>query len=210
MKYRTVIFDLDGTLVDSSDGIIRATEETLDILGYPAMSHAEIRSYIGPPIGNSIIERNGLGADALKEFNKVFRDIYKNKYLMNATVYHGIMGLLSDLSDRFVGVATNKRIDYTMILLEKIGISAYCDIIEGLDMDGTLKKRDLIERCAEASGDSRDRIVMIGDTRSDMDAAKECGIDFIGVTYGFGFKCAEDIEYGYAAENVQSLRDMLF
>jgi haloacid dehalogenase superfamily, subfamily IA, variant 1 with third motif having Dx(3-4)D or Dx(3-4)E len=208
--YRTVIFDLDGTLVDSSDGIIRATEEALDILKYPAMSHAEIRSYIGPPIGNSIIERNGLGADDLEEFNRVFRDIYKNKYLMNATVYPGIMELLSDLNDRFIGIATNKRIDYTLVLLENIRISEYCDVVEGLDMKGTLKKKDLIEKCAEASGENRERIVMIGDTASDMNAAKEYGIDFIGVTYGFGFKCADDVTYGHAAENVQSLRDMLF
>ena len=210
MKYRAVIFDLDGTLVDSSDGIIRATEEAIDILKYPEMSPAEIRSYIGPPIGNSIIERNGLGADDLKEFNKIFRSIYKNKYLMNTTVYPGIMELLSDLNDRFVGIATNKRIDYTMVLLDNLEMSAYCDIVEGLDMDGTLSKKDLIEKCVESSGESRENIVMVGDTTSDMNAAKECGIDFIGVTYGFGFKCSNDIKYGRTAESVQSLRGMLF
>ena len=211
MMYRAVIFDLDGTLVDSSEGIIRATEESLRILGYPAMSHDDIRSCIGPPIGNSIIERNGLGKDELAKFNTVFRDLYKNKYLMDVSVYPSIMDLLRDLGKHhFIGIATNKRIDYTETLLKNLGIADHCDTVEGLDMEETLSKEDLVLRCIGSSGAKTCEIIMVGDTLSDSSAAERCGIDFVGVTFGFGFKTAGDVKYGRAADSVQELRELLF
>lgn len=210
-RYDAVIFDLDGTLIDSSEGIANAAEEAMRELEYPEMPRDELISYIGPPIGNSIISRNGFDENELKRFNSVFRELYKNKYLMEARIYPGIPGLLRDLRrSAFIGIATNKRIDYTEILLKSMGLSQFCDEIQALDMDGKLKKGDLIENCIKASGiEERKRIVTVGDTKMDESAAKECGTDFIGVTYGFGLKNEKDVTYGCAADSVQSLRDML-
>ena len=67
MRYDAVIFDLDGTLIDSSEGIIHATEKTIRRLGYPEISREELISYIGPPIGNSIMARNGFDENELKK-----------------------------------------------------------------------------------------------------------------------------------------------
>ncbi|MCL1984499.1 MAG: HAD hydrolase-like protein [Methanomassiliicoccaceae archaeon] len=212
MKYNVIIFDLDGTLIDSSEGIVNSAERTICELGYPEIPREEIRSYIGPPIGNSIIARNGLGDEELKRFNSVFREIYKNEHLMEAYVYPGVMELLSDLRDvSFVAIATNKRIDYTMTLLDNMRISPLCDEIQGLDMESRLKKKDLVENCIKASG-TKDRsgVVVVGDGETDASAARECGVDFIGVLFGFGFKVKEDVTYGRTAEDVQSLRDILF
>jgi len=210
-RYDAVIFDLDGTLIDSSEGIVHAAEETIDLLGYPKMSREELISYIGPPIGNSIIERNGFDEKELKRFNSLFREIYKNKYLTEAEIYPGIVELLRDLEPlSFIGVTTHKRIDYTLILLDHLGISCFCDEIQGLDMEGRLKKKDLIENCIRASGTKgRGRVVVVGDTESDVSAAKECRTDFIGVTFGFGFKDSTDVGYGRAANDVQSLKSLL-
>jgi phosphoglycolate phosphatase len=212
MRYDGVIFDLDGTLIDSSEGIVHAAEETISELGYPKISREELASYIGPPIGNSIIARNGFDENELKRFNSVFREKYKNKYLMEAEAYPGVMELLRDLKGSvFIGIATNKRIDYTVILLENMGISQMCDDIQGLDMEGKLKKEDIVDGCIRASGIAdRRRIVVIGDTKMDEAAAKKCGTDFIGVTFGFGLKSKDDVTYGCSAESVQSLRDILF
>ncbi|MCL2143082.1 MAG: HAD hydrolase-like protein [Methanomassiliicoccaceae archaeon] len=209
--YEAVIFDLDGTLIDSSEGIILAAEETLEALGYPSIERDELRSYIGPPIGEAITRRNGLGSDDLKRFNDVFRGIYKNKYLMRANVYPGVMDMLSGLRGIIsVGIATNKREDMTKLLLDDLGISPLCDAAVGLDLEGKLKKKDIVEKCVSALGTAdRKRIVMAGDTRNDAEAAKECGISFIGVTYGFGFRDRSEITYGSAADDVQSLRDLL-
>jgi len=210
MRYDAVIFDLDGTLIDSSEGIANAAEEAIRILGYPEIPREELVSYIGPPIGNSVIARHGYDEAELKRFNRVFRGLYKDKHLMGATIYPGITELLRDLgASVFIGIATNKREDYTGIILDNLGISPLCDSVQALDMDGKLSKKDLVENSIKASGVSdRRRIVIVGDTKSDESAARECGADFIGVTYGFGLK--EGVTYGRTAEDVRSLREMLF
>ena len=209
--YEAVIFDLDGTLIDSSEGIILAVEEAVGILGYPRMEREEIRSYIGPPVGEAIIKRNGLGNDDLIRFNSVFRDIYKNRYLMRAEIYPGVMEMLSDLKDIMrVGIATNKREDYTKILLDGMGISPFCDAVEGLDLEGKLKKKDIVERCINALGVAdRKKIAVVGDTVTDARAAMECGTDFIGVTFGFGFRNERDVPFGKAVSDVPGIRRAL-
>jgi len=211
MRYDAVIFDLDGTVIDSSEGIVHAAEETIHGLEYPEISREELISYIGPPIGNSIIARYGFDENELNRFNSLFRELYKNEHLMKVKIYSGVMNLLRDIRKKaFVGIATNKRIDYTMTLLNNIGVSEMCDDIQGLDLEGKLEKKNLIENCIGASGvKDRSKIVVVGDTETDMYAAKECGVNFIGVTFGFGFKKKEDVTYGCAAEDVKSLRDIL-
>jgi len=208
--YRSVIFDLDGTLVDSSRGIIRATTEALETLGYPSMTSDEIRSLIGPPIGTAIVKSFGYDESEIPRFNNVFRDLYKNKYLMEAEIYSGITSLLECLKKKcFLSVATNKRCDYTRTMLDNLNISHHFDAIEGSDFDGKLSKKDLIERCISAFEVSRPEIVMVGDTENDAFAAEECGIDFIGVLYGMGFDTSEDVPYGTVAESTYALMDML-
>lgn len=209
--YRTVIFDLDGTLIDSSEGIVRAATEALSNLGYPLLEEDLIKSLIGPPIGEGIIKNLGYGDEELKTFNAEFRHLYKTEYLMEAEVYPGIEDLLKRLAcDRFVAVATNKRADYTLTLMDGLGLSKYFSVIEGSDPDGELKKKDLVARCLDASGRSAHEAVLVGDTATDALAAKECGVDFIGVTYGLGFKGPEDVPFGEVARTVESLYDLLF
>lgn len=208
--YQSIIFDLDGTLVDSSRGIISATKETLSILDYPPMTDIEIKSCIGPPIGKTIIERFGFDDSEIPRFNLVFRDLYKNKYLMDVEIYPGIESMLEYLKDRCtLSIATNKRCDYTKSMLDGLRISHYFNTIEGSDFDGKLTKKDLIEKCISASAIERSKTVMVGDTVNDAYAAKECDIDFIGVMYGMGFSKPEDLSYGRSVESTLDLLDML-
>ncbi|MDR0777958.1 MAG: HAD hydrolase-like protein [Methanomassiliicoccaceae archaeon] len=212
MRYDAVIFDIDGTLMDSSESIICAVEDAVRELGYPKTpSREEIIPNIGSPLGKLVIAVNGFVEDEIKRFNPVF-DNYKKEHVMNVKMYPGMMELLSDLSAvSFIGIATNKREDYTKTLLDNLNISPLCDEIQALDFGYTLKKKDLVANCIKASGiEDRSRIVLIGDTRTDESAARECGVDFIGVTFGFGFKNEADITYGHVAADVRSVREILF
>lgn len=205
--YNSIIFDLDGTLVDSSEGIVNAALETLEILEYPLMAREEIRSCIGPPLGEALIKKLGYAESEISVFNNVFRDLYKNKYLMEVTVYDGIMQLLEHLKGRYrLSIATNKRYDYTDTMLKNLNLLRYFDTVEGSDFEGKLTKKDLINRCILKSDVSREETVMIGDTTNDAYAAKDCEVDFIAVLYGMGFKTGDDVPYG---TNVGSPYDFL-
>lgn len=206
-----MIFDLDGTLIDSSEGIVHAVSEALRNLNYPILDEELIKSFIGPPIGKEIVKELGYGERELKEFNTEFRHLYKTKYLMEATIYPGIEDLLTRLLDqKFMAVATNKRIDYTLTLMEGLGLSKYFKIIEGSDFEGMLEKRDMINKCLKLFKSASLETVVVGDTINDALAARACGVDFIGVTYGMGFKKPEDVPFGKAATSVSSLSDSLF
>ncbi|MDR2866981.1 MAG: HAD hydrolase-like protein [Methanomassiliicoccaceae archaeon] len=211
MRYEAVIFDLDGTLIDSSKGIVRAAEETIHEFGYPAIPCEELTSYIGQPVGRRVVERNGSDESEVARFNSVFYRKYESEYLMDAETYPGITEMLHDLRGSvFIGVATYKRAECAVTLLNGLGLSRFFDDICGLDAERKLIKKDIIENCIAASGaDAGGRVVVVGDTKIDESAAKECGADFIGVMFGFGFKKKEEITYGRAAESVQSLWNML-
>lgn len=209
-RHPLVIFDLDGTLIDSSEGIVHAVLETIEELDYEPLSEEFIESCIGPPIGDSIGSRVGYTPEQIKRFYEVFRPLYKTKYLMECTVYPGITELLKALRTRGIktAIATNKREDYTKTLLDNLGLSENLDYIEAMDMEGKLKKADLIGNCISASGCSVKDAVMVGDADSDLNAAKACGVDFIGVRYGFGFRTLENPSFDMA-ETVEELSRML-
>ena len=184
--------------------------DTIQELHLEPLSVEFIESCIGPPIGDSIGNRVGYTPEEIKRFYEVFRPLYKSKYLMECEVYPGIVDLLKDLRNKGIrtAIATNKREDYTKTLLDNLGLSQYFDYIEAMDMAGKLKKSDLIEICISKSACPKDDVVMIGDADSDLNAAKACGIDFIGVRYGFGFRTLENPDFTMA-ETIGEMRSLL-
>jgi len=204
-----VIFDLDGTLIDSAPGIIKAAIDTLNELGYPQMSWDEIESCIGPPIGDSIGKKMGYTKDQIKEFYEVFRPLYKTKYLMECTIYPGIEDLLENLKELgfLLGVATNKREDYAKNLLDELDLTKYFNIICAMDMDSKSNKEDLIMNCINSLNARKENTTMIGDSENDHSAAIQCGVEFIAAMYGFGFKdhTPENCKTVYKVEELRPL-----
>lgn len=195
-KYNCVIFDLDGTLMDTSIGVLKSVKYTIDKMKFEELSEEELRLFIGPPIQNSFRNKYRLDDNKTNEAALMFRNSYKEKFLYDAEVYPGVIELLSYLRSNNIltMVATYKREDYTLMLLEHFGLNKYFDFIKGSDMEGQLTKTDIVNLCIEKSGQNKDNIVLIGDTKHDELGAKEAKIDFIAVTYGFGFKKGEKVE----------------
>lgn len=195
-KYKLVIFDLDGTLLDTSEGILSAAKYAISQSGRVIPNQDVLESYIGPPIQQSFAKTFGIKGKELDEMALLFRNQYKYVDLLKAVPYKGIYDLCQALLDKgfILAVATYKREDYALKLLEYYQFDKYMNIICGSDFAGQLTKADIIREVIELSKvDSYEEVVMIGDTHHDATGAEALGLDFIGVTYGFGYKNSSDI-----------------
>lgn len=186
--YRGIIFDLDGTLLDTSEGVLSSVRHTIKTMGYRELPEETLLTFIGPPVKRSLMEHYGLDDAEADRATAVFRDQYKNVDLLKARPYDGILPLLERLKSRgfLIGVATLKREDYALTILEHFGIAERCDLICGSDFASKMQKTDVLDKCLKGLNLSPAEAVLIGDTASDGSGAKCSGTDFIAVTYGFG------------------------
>lgn len=169
-----------------------------------------INEFVGPPIQNSCKRIFNMNDDDAQSFANIFRKQYASGDVFEAEPYPGIYELLELLKGMGIkqGVATYKREDYAVDLMKHFGFDKYFNSICGADNDNRLTKTDILHRCIKNLSKEKDEVVLIGDSIHDGDAAKELGVDFIGVTYGFGFKLKEDMkEYKpvLCAESVQDI-----
>lgn len=194
MRWKCVLFDLDGTLADTSEGVKHSIEYTIKKCGFNELSDEKMQSFIGPPIFDSLKKEYKLSDDEARNATEVFRSAYKDKYLFEARVYEGIIPLLSMLKSNSIkiAVATNKRIDYTEKLLIHLNLTQYFDCIQGSDFENKMRKPEIIRACINQLSIDESDTVLVGDTIHDYLGAKQCLIDFIGVDYGFGFKTQEE------------------
>lgn len=190
------MFDLDGTLIDTSEGIIRAIDYIETVCDLPILSEKTKCDFIGPPIEKSFYEHYGCTMERAWELASVWREVYKDKFLLNAKPYDGIYELLwyCHKQGMKTAVATNKREDYAIKLLEHFSFLPLFDCIVGSDFERKRTKTDIIRLCMKQMGVTiPGHCLMVGDTMYDVNGAQQAGIDFLGVTYGFGFK-KDDIE----------------
>lgn len=208
-SYKHIIFDLDGTLSDSRQGIYNAYHHTIRQLNLANPGEERLKTLIGPPLQKGFAEVFGLTGTDKANAVKVFREYYAAKGLFENILYDGIKELLAKLvrSGALLYIATAKYTPYALQVLEYFGIAAYFKEIAGADYDGHVTKVELIAGILQRN-DIRDPmdVVMIGDTRYDIDAAAELEIDSIGVTYGFS-SCDEVASFNpdYIAKEVNDL-----
>lgn len=209
-QYDLVIWDLDGTLLDTSEGILSSAKYVIEKEGLALPSEDIMKTYIGPPIQNSFLATLHVAKDKSLYMAERFRQHYKKYDLYKACPYGGIKNLLQAIKNNGIkqAVATYKRDDYAYAIIEKFGMAEYMDCVCGSDFEGKLTKTDIIAKAIDNIGfRPSKRIVMIGDTDNDLFGAEDVGIDFIGVKYGFGFK--SKLEGKKLASNINNLRNML-
>lgn len=188
--FKAVLFDVDGTVLDTSEGILVSIKETIDHYGYRQLPEAELLKFIGPPIEWSFRDRLGLEGEEITKAASYFRDRYSNHNLLLATPYEGINELFAFLKEKGIptAIATYKKQDYAEKLLRHFGFGEYTDIMFGSDYEGKLRKCDIIELCIRELGISdRRKVLMVGDSKHDAEGAAKAGTSFAGVSFGFGF-----------------------
>ncbi|MCR4781327.1 MAG: HAD-IA family hydrolase [Lachnospiraceae bacterium] len=187
MKYKNILFDLDGTLTDSSDGIIKSVLYAYKKLGITPPDEEVLKTFIGPPLGDSFIKHSVPKEDEIKAVD-IFRERYNVKGKFENRPYPGIIDLLKELKEEGyrLYVATSKPEITAKEVLEHFDMAKYFDEIAGATLDGSReKKNDVIEYLLKKQG-IEDDIVMVGDTIYDVVGAKKLDLPCIAVTWGFG------------------------
>lgn len=184
---KTILFDLDGTLTDSGEGIINCATLALETLGMPVPSREEMRIFVGPPLHDTFV-KFGVPKDQVEEAVKIFRGRYFTVGKYENFPYPGIPELLQKLKDagHTLYVATSKPETLALDVTSHFDLAKYFDLICGATLDNSrVNKEDVITYLLDLSGGA-ENAVMVGDTEFDVLGAKAHGIPTIGVTWGYG------------------------
>lgn len=208
MAKKSILFDLDGTLTDSGEGIINCAILALEHYGLPIPSREEMRAFVGPPLTESFI-RHGVPADKAEEAVAIYRSRYIPIGKYENTPYPGIRELLETLHEMGykLYVATSKPEGMSIDILKHFDLDRYFTRICGASMDSSRNTKEaVIEYLMETTGE-RENMVMVGDTKFDVLGAKHHGIPCIGVSWGYG--TVEDMENAGAAAIVHTPDELL-
>lgn len=212
--YRTILFDLDGTLTDPGQGITNSVAYALRGLGLPVPPRAELYRYIGPPLLQSFADQAGLDPAQARRALALYREYYAPTGILENEVYPGIPRLLAGLraAGRQVVLATSKPEPYARQILAHFGLAGYFDQVAGATMDETrTDKAEVIAYALSLAGVARrEEAVMVGDRDYDVAGAHRQGLGCIGVLFGYG--SAEELRAAGAdalAEDVPALERLL-
>ena len=205
MKVKAVIFDLDGTLLDTGRGIVKCVASTLSQMGLAVPNEDVCESFVGPPLKKRFLDLFEADEKTADIFVKLFRERYAKGDIFLADRYPGVDECLTSLYGRFpLAVATNKREDLAVKLLEKFEMASNFNAVCGSDAASIMTKEQIIASAAQKLGVDPAECLMVGDSLNDAEAAEQLGMPFIGVTYGYGFKNENDLAFFSHAECVQS------
>ena len=208
MTYTTILFDLDGTLVDSGEGVLKCAELALRHFNLPIPSPEEMRTFVGPPLRDSFL-RFGCTEEMAQEAIAVYRRRYTTVGKFELFVYPGIEKLMQDLTAAGckLYVATSKPETVSVEILQHLGLARYFTYIAGADQDkGRSTKSEVIAYLLAQVG-NLDGALMVGDTAYDVIGSAQHGIPCAGISWGYG--TLESIEAAHPAVIVHSTEELL-
>jgi phosphoglycolate phosphatase len=186
MLFELVIFDLDGTLVDTRHDMTTAINEVLSSYGLPEKSVEEVTGFVGDGI-RVLVERclGGFGVDTEEAVSR-FKGSYWNHMLDQTAPYPGVTALLDRLGDRKKAVLTNKAYRFTRAITDRLGLTERFECIIGGDSVGRKKPyTDGVFYILRKTGVKADRAIMVGDGKNDILVAKKAGLVSVWAGYGF-------------------------
>lgn len=185
--HRVVLFDLDGTISDNSEGISTGIVKALEHFGLH-IDNAEAATHIGPPL-RVVFPQLGISPDEVETAVQVYRSYYDELGWAQNVLYPGIADVLEAVAatDRVVATATSKPDVSATRILERFGLVDHFEYIGAATLDGTRDhKHDVVAHTLDVLGAHADEAVMIGDRRHDVEGARQVGVTAsIGVAWGF-------------------------
>ncbi len=211
---KAVLFDFDGTLVDSSEGIFKSLIYAFQKDGKVAPDEATLRKFIGPPIYDSFKTLFGYADDKIDFMIEKYRERYRAVGYREVEVYAGIPELLRRLRENGFKIATasSKPTVFIKQILEEQGLLSCFDYLGGTQFDNiSSDKTAVLQNAMHALGVTPKETVMVGDRLFDIRGAKGAGVPCIAVLYGFGSR-AEFLDYGadYIVESAKEIENLIF
>lgn len=192
---KLAIFDFDGTIADTSPGIVNSVRYTQEKMKLPEITYEQMLSHVGPPMEESYEKNFGLSGERLKEAVHYHKEYAMMQGYREIKVYDGIPELLRALKGKGIdtAVATLKAQSTAEKILKASFLDKLFDFVIGTDVNRPMSKSEMLQLCMERLQHEKPDAVLIGDSHYDADAATEAGVDFIALTYGFGYKSKSDI-----------------
>lgn len=189
-KYEFILFDFDGTIVDTGEGILKSIEYALTSLNYPVNSKDELKKFIGPPLVISFREFCHFNEEQIEKAVSLYRERYNKKGLYEISKYKDLENLLIKLKDenKKIILATSKPEDFAIAILKNVDLYKYFDFIAGSTLDGKRNNKTKVIDYAIKNMNITDisKAIMIGDRKFDIEGANNFNMDSIGVLYGYG------------------------
>lgn len=188
---KKVLFDLDGTLINSKEGITKGVQYALrESLGIDEPDLESLRCFIGPPLALMFDQKYHVPAEKIEPAVAKYREYYDAIGMNQCELYPGVIETLEHLRQKgyVLGLASSKPEISCVQILKNKGVAGYFEYIVGASMGPERREKVLVlEEAFRRMGVSdRSEVVLIGDTKYDAVGAVKAGIDCIGVTYGFG------------------------
>lgn len=209
-NYDYYLFDFDGTLCDTTEGIFNSVIYSLDAYGIKETDREKLRYFIGPPLFDSYKTIYGVNDEDAQFLIEKYRERYREKASEESALYDGIRDMLLSLKekDKKIAIASSKPQYFVEEISKHHDIYKYYDFVSAESFKNNhSSKKDLINACIEFFGNPpKDKILMIGDRFYDIDGAIAVGIDSAGAVYGFGTR--EELENAGATYILENPKDL--
>lgn len=208
-----ILFDLDGTLTDNSEGIIKSARFALDRMGFPNEPDHVLRRFIGPPLHESFMDFYGFSKEKAFEAVENYRIRYREKGVYESALFPGLREMLEALCEKGAKlcVATSKPTVFTEVILKQHAVYGLFEHIIGANLDGSMTdKTEIISEVLRRIDEPGAQVIMVGDRSYDIIGANNCGVQSVGVYYGFADPGElEEAGATYIANTVSELSDIL-
>ena len=209
-KYKNIFFDLDGTLVNTGEGIINGVFYTAKELQLKGITLDVAKKFVGPPLVESFMINCCLSKEEATNAAKIFRQYYAKTGIYECELYSGVEKTLKQLKNKGfnIYVATSKPTVFAVEILQRLGVAKYFNQIVGSNLDNTRsKKNEIIDSIILDNKLHRRESIMVGDKSQDIVGAYKSNIDSVGVLYGYGD--LKEIEGASPTIIIKKIEDLL-
>lgn len=193
LNYQLILFDLDGTLIDSNPGVKNSLVYTLNRLGYVVPPQIDMpHTYMGPPLMDTFENLFGMPYETALKAADIYKEHMSKENKYENVCFEEMEDVLTELKSHGakLGVATTKYEPFAEKILKTLGIYEFFDVVCGSNSDGTVKEKSQVINLAlrHLNTKADKNTVLIGDSKYDIEGAVKTGIEFIGVNYGYGLQ----------------------